>query len=212
MLNIITVPNPNLRLVSKRVNLLDNNIVQYINDLGEKLVKHADPPGVGLSAIQTNNPVRILLTYLPSVSDPQPPKSERGSQLTVFINPVITNHSKTVTLGPNPKRPILEGCLSIPSLYAPVYRYDWVDVEYESPLPTVNRPLSTEPHTLRLTGFSARVFQHEFDHLDGILFTDYVVGHSPAKNFNPLGPSDRLYFDNGDTLVPIAKPSALITW
>jgi peptide deformylase len=216
ILPILTVPNPALRQVSREVKTLDNKLTQILTDLNETLVKKSDPPGVGLSAIQTGIPLRILLLYLPP--DPnllEAPKNEKNFKLTVMINPIITAHSKSVTLGPNSKKPILEGCLSVPNLYAPVFRWDWIDISYETidnSLPTVNRPPSTEKHQERFSGFPARVIQHEYDHLDGILFSDHVIGHSPMPGFKPLGPSQKLFFDDGDQLVAIPNPHKLITW
>jgi peptide deformylase len=203
MLSIITVPNPTLRQISKRVQSLDKKTTQFIIDLGEKLVKKSDPPGVGLSAVQVGNLERLLITYLkPNDPNPHPPKDAKGAILTAYINPVITAHSETVTLGPDPKHPILEGCLSIPNVYGPVWRWDWIDVEFITNSPDGDpKGLLGGVCQVRLEGFSARVFQHEFDHLDGILFTDHIL-----KEKQPL------YFDNDHDLIPVANPAALIQW
>lgn len=215
-LPIITVPDPVLRQVSKRVQKLDEKSVQFIYDLGETLVKKDDPPGVGLSAIQVANPLRVFYTYLPPKYEGQDfPKDTHQLELTAFINPVIVKHSDTVTLGPNPKKPLLEGCLSIPSLYGPVWRYNWIDIEYDTFRLTdypINRSTKPVKRHERFTGFTSRVIQHEYDHLEGILFTDYVIGVSPMKSFRSLGEGGQLYFDDGRSLVPLANPSEFIQW
>lgn len=216
--SILTVPNPALRQVSREVKFLDNKLTQVLTDLNETLVKKSDPPGVGLSAIQTGIPLRILLLYLPP--DPnllEPPKNEKNFRLTIMINPSLTAHSKSVTLGPNPKKPILEGCLSVPNLYAPVFRWDRIDIdtqiiESDSLHNPISKIQNLPKRRLRFGGFPARVIQHEYDHLDGILFTDHVIGYSPMPGFKPLGPGQKLFFDDGERLVTIPNPHTLITW
>ena len=90
-----------------------------------------------------------------------------GVQLRVFVmgnndmsfscfNPKIIQSSDTLVLMP-------EGCLSFPGLYMSILRPDWIEVEYTSML--------GDPRTQKFDGIVSRVFQHEFDHLDGILFT-----------------------------------------
>lgn len=214
-LPIITVPNPILRQISKRVQKLDNKTVQFISDLGETLVKKDDPPGVGLSAIQVATPLRVFYTYLPIEYQGEDfPSNTKHLELRVFINPTIVAHSDNVTLGPNPKKPLLEGCLSIPSLYGPVYRYQWVEVEYETiqtPLTTIHQPPVTEKRSQRFSGFTSRVIQHEYDHLDGILFTDYIVGKQPSRgSFADL--ENPLFFDDTRSLIPISDPKEIIKW
>jgi hypothetical protein len=79
---------------------------------------------------------------------------------TAMINPRIINHSEEVVTG-------WEGCLSVPGKRGKVPRYKWVEVEYLNRQGVVIREV--------LTDFVARIFQHEYDHLEGILFIDRVV-------------------------------------
>ena len=76
--------------------------------------------------------------------------------------------SKKLTLGPNPQKPILEGCLSIPRIYGPVYRHQWVKLKYKY----TSGVYLVKTTVVKFTHFEARVVQHELDHLNGILFPD----------------------------------------
>src|SRR6185295_9905619 len=83
---------------------------------------------------------------------------EVGSGAQVLVNPVITEQGGTVTAE--------EGCLSLPGFFAPVTRAQWVKVEAQD--------LEGQPLSLTARGLRSRVFQHEIDHLDGVLFIDRV--------------------------------------
>ena len=90
--------------------------------------------------------------------------------LAVYINPEIVTHSDQLTLGPDKKHPTLEGCLSIPGLYGPVPRWTEITLSYQE---LVEEKLIDRTQTF--DNFAARVVQHEVDHLNGILFTDYSL-------------------------------------
>jgi peptide deformylase len=104
------------------------------SDLTKTLLNKTDPPGVGLSAIQVGAARRIFLTYLPR--EPKLPSKSwtpENLEINIFINPKSsTATSKKMTLGGKRGRPFLEGCLSIPRLYGPVNRHQWIDVTYET--------------------------------------------------------------------------------
>ena len=106
-----------------------------------------DEVGIGLAAPQIGASVRLLV-----VGD----EEVRGAQ--VLVNPVITEQGGTVTAE--------EGCLSLPGFFAPVTRAQWVKVEAQD--------LEGQPLSLTARGLRSRVFQHEIDHLDGVLFIDRV--------------------------------------
>lgn len=167
-MKIVKVPHPSLRTKADPVKRVDAKLVQLIQDLQETLDKKQKPAGVGLAAPQVNKPKRLFATKLPPLNNP-----EASDKLTVHINPIILDHPDTMVFGPNPKEPTLEGCLSIPKLYGPVPRWEWVKVEYQ--VLTSNHQLETITETLEW--FHARVFQHELDHLNGLLFTDYALQH-----------------------------------
>lgn len=224
ILPIVTVPNPILRQLSKPVEMVDKKITQFITDLVETLVKKENPSGVGLSAVQVGKLWRIFVLNIPPVYDL---KSMDGhlppSEIKVFINPEIIDESEELSLGPNPKEPVPEGCLSVPALYGPVPRHVWVKVKYQTikyevrgtrysalrnNLDDLNSNQNRKPKTENLiekidtfANFYARVVQHEYDHLEGILFTDYT-----------LKTKQELYFDQADRLVKITQPEKLITW
>jgi peptide deformylase len=180
---IITVPHPTLRTPAQEVTKVDNKLKQFLSRLGTTLADTKNPRGVGLAAPQVDKKWRIFATHL-EPSEDQPP------QLRTFINPRILDHSDNLTFGPDPKEPRLEGCLSIPGIYGPVPRWQWVELAYYevddaagSSAIEENNP-SGESQLANLIeqrghfeDFAARVIQHEYDHLEGVLFTDYVIEH-----------------------------------
>lgn len=171
--SIIVVPNPILRAKSMPVDLKKDLklIKKLVADLEETLEKKERPKGVGLSSPQIGKNLRVFSTLLPTsaneVDQGRPTDAEKDlAKLTTYINPEIVETSKNVTFGPDAKDPILEGCLSIPKLYGPVPRWTWIKLRYTTPQQEV---LENTFH-----GFFARVIQHEYDHLEGILFIDYI--------------------------------------
>jgi len=171
MLKISTVPNPILRQVSQPVKAVNKKLNSFIKDLEKTLINSADPPGVGLSAIQVGKPIRIFSTYLV--------KSKKIREIKTYINPKIVKTSKKLTLGPDEKsrsasggKPILEGCLSVPRIWGSVLRHQWIKFEFETFDPKTNQLVK---QTKKYSSFPARAIQHELDHLDGILFTDHSM-------------------------------------
>lgn len=102
--------------------------------------------GVGLAAVQIGVLKRLILVK---------PEEE----INAYINPEIISESDEEELGP-------EGCLSIPNVSGEVYRPTWVEVKYTD--------MSGKEHVKKFYDFEARIFCHEIDHLNGILFTDKV--------------------------------------
>ncbi|MDD3614156.1 MAG: peptide deformylase [Candidatus Pacebacteria bacterium] len=100
--------------------------------------------GVGLAANQIGKPWRIFV-------------AEYQNQSFAFINPKIIKHSRKVNLAE-------EGCLSVPRIVGVVPRYDKIVIE--------GRDLNNKKFKIKASGMLARIFQHETDHLDGILFID----------------------------------------
>lgn len=162
-LTIITVPHSSLRTVAAAVTpdvLTDD---RFLLQLGQTLRRAQKPQGVGLAAPQVDVLWRIFATNLDSARSEEP-------ELRIYINPRLIDRADKQTLGPHPRQPDLEGCLSIPQLYAPVWRPEWVTLEYQ----TWENGGITEPHRTTFFDFPARVVSHELDHLDGVLFTDHV--------------------------------------
>ena len=180
-MKIITVPHPTLRTIATPVSQVDKKLVQFVGELEQTLANKTNPRGVGLAAPQVDTKWRIFATQLP-IS----PQSEE-SKVRSFINPLIIDHSENHTFGPDKKEPILEGCLSIPGIYGPVPRWEWIDLEFQY---ISGDELKTTKE--RFSDFPARVAQHELDHLNGILFVDYMMQYSlPLYQEDPK--NDKLY-------------------
>ena len=170
-MKIITIPHQSLRKVAQRVTKVDDQLIKFIKNLGQSLVKSRNPQGVGLAAPQVDKLIRVLTTNLSSDHNPGHPGNRPQGEVRSFINPVIVKACKRKkVLGVDPQDPDLEGCLSMPGLFGPVPRHRWVELEYQ----TINGD-KLEKHQERFDDFHARVIQHELDHLEGILFTDYAL-------------------------------------
>ena len=165
-MKIIEVPNPILKQVSEPIKEIDKKILTFIQELEQTLINKKNPEGVGLSAPQIGKNIRIFTTWL---------DKGNGREIKTYINPVITKASAKLTLGPNPEKPYMEGCLSIPNIYGPVWRHQFLTLQYL----TINKDTNAlETQTSKFASFPARVIQHEFDHLEGILFTDRSLEQS----------------------------------
>ncbi len=153
---IIHLPEPILRKKAKPVTNFDKDLQALIDDMFETM---RDAPGVGLAAPQINLPMQLAVVEyaeeeeeeLPE--DAPPPKKKQF----VLINPEIIKVSEEKVMG-------VEGCLSIPGLVGEVERHDAIQVK------ALNRYGKPVKH--KVDGWMARIFQHEIDHLNGVLFTD----------------------------------------
>ncbi|MDQ3008057.1 MAG: peptide deformylase [bacterium] len=166
-MTIITVPHQTLREVAQPITKVDQKLQQFIKELSQTLQQTKNPSGVGLAAPQVDKKWRIFATNLPIEDDAA---DEAPLVITLFINPVITAQNREVTFGPDSENPLLEGCLSIPGLYGAVPRFQEITIEYQS----IENDQLIEKKLLA-KDFRARVIQHELDHLNGILFTDYSL-------------------------------------
>lgn len=154
ILQISQLGNPVLRRKSQFVqNIQDDRIQQLIDNL-ISTVQHAH--GVGIAAPQVARGDRLfVVASRPNLRYPQAPKMEP----TAMINPrIVASSTKTVK--------DWEGCLSIPGIRGLVPRSRSIEIEYTS--------RDGQLHKQELTDFVARIFQHEHDHLDGIMFLDRV--------------------------------------
>lgn len=149
---IIQLGNPTLRQKAASVeNIQDERIQELIDNL---IATVSQANGVGIAATQVAESYRLLiLASHPNDRYPYAPLMEP----TAMINPQIIAHSDEVVKG-------WEGCLSVPGIRGLVPRYQSIEVEYTD--------RNGELKTQTLTDFVARIFQHEFDHLDGIVFVD----------------------------------------
>ncbi len=149
---VITVGHPTLRQVAEPVKRLDAEVRTLIADMVETM--HAYN-GVGLAAVQVNVPLRIIVVEVPASEE-----IPGSGQLYVMLNPVIVRRSRE-------KEADMEGCLSVPGYIGEVERARRIIV----------RGLDEhgKRYELDVEGYVARVFQHEIDHLDGILYTDRLT-------------------------------------
>ena len=166
-MKIISAPHQTLRQKAIEVDKVDKKLIQFIDNLEETLRNKDNPKGVGLAAPQVDKKLRIFTTQLSKNDNFD---DESSLEIRHYINPVITKHAGKQVFGEDKDNPQLEGCLSIPKIYAPVPRWQWVELEF---LILENGKLV--PQKERFDNFAARVVQHEADHLDGILFTDYAL-------------------------------------
>jgi peptide deformylase len=146
---IITIPHKTLRRKARKVTTFGANLQMLIDDMVETM---RAAPGVGLAAPQVDVPLRVIVVeFNESEDEEDPPK------LYVVVNPKITRSSTDQEVG-------TEGCLSIPGIVGDVERPISVTVK------GLNR--RGQPQKIKASGWLARIFQHEVDHLDGVLFVD----------------------------------------
>ncbi|MDH5533074.1 MAG: peptide deformylase [Candidatus Pacebacteria bacterium] len=179
-MKIISAPHQTLRQKAIEVKTVDKKLIKFIEELELTLKNKENPKGVGLAAPQVDKKLRIFTTQLSNIDNFD---DENSLEIKHYINPIITKHAGKQTFGPDKNNPQLEGCLSIPKIYAPVPRWEWVELEY---MMLENGKLI--PQKERFDDFYARVIQHEADHLDGILFTDYALEYDLP-----------VYFENNKT-------------
>ncbi len=145
---IITEPNPLLRQISKPVDKVGDEERLLMDDMLETMYA---ANGIGLAAIQIGIPKRIIVMDIC--------KEENKKEPRYFVNPVIKN--KDIL-----KSTYEEGCLSVPNQFAEVDRPKKCDIEYLD--------YNGEKKILKAEGLLATCIQHEIDHLEGILFIDYL--------------------------------------
>ncbi|MCY7323649.1 MAG: peptide deformylase [Phormidesmis sp. CAN_BIN36] len=154
LLEIIELGHPILRQIAQPIlNVQDQELQTLIDDL-LLTVKQAN--GVGIAAPQVARSCQLMIVASrPNPSYPTAPEMEP----TAILNPRILSHSTETAIG-------WEGCLSIPGMRGKVPRYQAIEVEYLDRAGTLQK--------IEMTDFVARIFQHEFDHLNGLVFLDRV--------------------------------------
>jgi peptide deformylase len=145
---IIILPDPKLRLLSAPLGQVDDELRKLMDDMVETM---HDAPGIGLAAIQIAEPIRLVVIDLAKKDEPPQPQ--------YFVNPEIVWSSDERSV-------YEEGCLSIPEYYE----------EVERPAQVRARFLDREGKRQEILaeGLLATALQHEIDHLDGVLFIDYI--------------------------------------
>ena len=145
---IITEPNKLLRQISKPVECVGKQEQQLMNDMLDTMY---DANGIGLAAIQIGIPQRIIVMDIC--------KEENKKEPRFFVNPIIKNKDPF-------KATYEEGCLSVPNQFAKVDRPSKCEVEYLD--------YNGNKQLLKAEGLLATCIQHEMDHLEVILFIDYL--------------------------------------
>jgi peptide deformylase len=153
---IVTLPDPVLRRKARPVTKFDKTLQTLIDDMIDTM---RDAPGVGLAAPQVRISERVIVVEYAEpeeVEEGEEPK-EVEPKLYVMVNPEIVKSSPETVVG-------VEGCLSIPTLVGEVER------AHEVRIKGLNR--RGQPMKLKADGWLARIFQHEIDHVNGVVFTD----------------------------------------
>ncbi|KAL6507308.1 Peptide deformylase 1B, chloroplastic [Orobanche gracilis] len=147
-LEVVKYPDPILRAKNKRVNMFDESLKKLVYQMFDVMYRiYVGTDGIGLSAPQVGINVELMVFNL---------VGERGEgEEIVLINPRIKRYSSKIV-------PFNEGCLSFPGIFGDVQRPDALHVDAQD--------LAGASFEVNLTGLPARVFQHEYDHLQGILF------------------------------------------
>ena len=145
---ILVVPDPMLKQVSKPVERVDDELRALMDDMLETMYA---APGIGLAAIQIGVPRRVIVMDIARAEEPKQPR--------YFVNPEILWASEETL-------PYEEGCLSVPEIYDEVERPAKVKLRY----------MNYQGETIEeeAEGLYAVCIQHEMDHLDGVLFIDHL--------------------------------------
>ena len=145
---ILTEPNKILRQKSINVDQVDKELQKLMDDMLETMYA---APGIGLAAIQVGVPKRVIVLDLAKKDEPKNPM--------FFINPEIIERSKNNST-------YEEGCLSVPGQFAEIDRPDKCHIKYLD--------YYGKQKEIEASGMLATCIQHEMDHLEGILFIDYL--------------------------------------
>ena len=155
VLEIIQPDNPTLRKKARKVsNFKDARLQTLIDNMIETM---QNAQGVGLAAPQVAISQRLIVVRLPDDEDSKEEYGEDAGVLHVLANPEIARASDELVEG-------IEGCLSIPGVIGTVDRHESVTVK--------GQDRNGKSIRIKAKGWLARVFQHEIDHLDGVLFID----------------------------------------
>jgi peptide deformylase len=153
ILNVIKMGHPTLKKVAKPITEFNDDLKNFTKDMFDTMVIEE---GIGLAAPQVNRSIRMIVIDMPLIDE------ELYSEPMAFINPIITKSAGSFCFE--------EGCLSVPEIREEIERAAEITVEYQD--------VDGNKHVMEAEELLAVVFQHEIDHLDGILFVDKL---SPMK-------------------------------
>ncbi len=149
---IITIPNLTLRKKARKVTDFGKDFQELVTDMIDTV---RDAPGVGLAAPQVSESLRVIVVEFGDEED-----GEKTKKLYVVANPELINASEDMVIG-------VEGCLSVPELVGEVERHNAIVVKGQNRF--------GKPTKIKASGWLARIFQHEMDHLDGVLYPDRAL-------------------------------------
>ena len=158
---ILTEPNKLLRQISQPVDYVGENEQKLMDDMIETMYA---ANGIGLAAIQIGFPKRIIVMDIT--------KDRKNKNPMYFVNPIILNKTKEQTT-------YEEGCLSVPDQFAEIDRPKKCEIEHLD--------YNGERKLLKAEGLLATCIQHEIDHLEGILFIDYLSKLKKSMIIKKLG-------------------------
>jgi peptide deformylase len=156
MLDIVTGPNEVLAQKAKPIVKVDKTVTDFIDEMKITLDNTHDPEGVGLAAPQVGKSVQIFIV-----------KPTQNAKHEVYINPKLTLIGELTKVPRDKQGTKLEGCLSLPTIWGPVDRAPKVKISFWDE--------AGKSHSQTVSGFKAVILQHEFDHLQGILFPRRVL-------------------------------------
>jgi peptide deformylase len=157
VLPIRTVPDPVLRIKTKRVTSIDKSVKKLVADMRETL--HAEPGRVGLAAPQVGVSLRVTVICMP----------EEGAEDIILINGDIVRRKG--------KRLVNEGCLSIPGYVGQLTRAESVTA----------KGLDLKGRQIRIKGegLMSQALEHEIDHLNGVLYVDHLENPEMLRKIEP---------------------------
>ena len=161
MLSIVQAPKPVLATKASPIQKIDKNILSLIGEMTDSLLYAKDPEGVGLAAPQVGKSIQLFII-----------KESKKDPLHIFINPelIIPKEEKLSTndeTDDEHHEVKLEGCLSLQDIWGIVHRFPKIEMAYLDE--------KGVKHQEVFTGFLATIIQHEFDHLQGVLFPRRVL-------------------------------------
>lgn len=146
---IVFIPDPVLRRKAHKVTVFDKDFQMLVDDMVETM---REAPGVGLAAPQVGISTRLIVIEYGDDEDESVPK-----KLFVIANPEVVQASEEKEIG-------IEACLSVPGLVGEVERHEALVIKGQNRRGQIIK--------VKADGWLARIFQHEMDHLDGVIYTD----------------------------------------
>ena len=154
---IVMLPDPVLRRKARTVTRFDKSLQALIDEMIETM---REAPGVGLAAPQVGISDRLIVVEYYENEKAEEAEDEMKKKVWVVLNPEIVKASEEKVMG-------VEGCLSVPNLVGEVERHEAVRIK------GLNR--HGQPMRIKAQGWLSRIFQHEIDHLNGVIFTDLAT-------------------------------------